>query len=229
VIPLTGAADDRVYRTGDLGRYRVDGTVEFCGRRDEQVKIRGVRIELADVGVALARHGAVREAAVVVQTAPTGEPQLVAYVVAPGALAPGPDELRAHLRQQLPEVMVPSAFVAVPRLPLTPNGKIDRAALPAAPPPARDRRRPQTPTEVTIAAIWTEVMGLEEIGADDDFFELGGHSLMATRVLARLRQRLEVELPLRALFEAPTVGALAGVLDAWHASAVSNEREEIEL
>ncbi len=213
--PFRGDPDDLLYFTGDRGRYRLDGTLEILGRLDEQVKIRGVRIEPAEIRVALGRHAAVRESAVVLRdTQPAargerGEPRLVAYVV----LRPGADldreSLRRHLRQELPEAMVPTAFVALEALPLTANGKLDSRALPAPPDAGGEQRAPSTPFEDVLAAIWREVLGVAEVGPDDNFFDLGGHSLLATRVVSHVRRRFHVELRLHELFEEPTVAALA--------------------
>jgi amino acid adenylation domain-containing protein len=215
--PFTGLPDDRIYRTGDLGRYRPDGTVDFCGRRDSQVKIRGFRVELGDVEAALRAQPGINEAAVVARADDAHELRLVGYVV-PSETAlqaePLTTRLRDGLRQRLPAHMVPDQYVALERLPLTANGKVDRQALPA---PTLERTRtpitPRTATETQIATIWSEVLGLESVGVEDNFFYLGGHSLMATRVLARLRSALGVELPLRALFETPTIAGLAEQLD----------------
>ncbi|HEX5872256.1 MAG TPA: amino acid adenylation domain-containing protein, partial [Longimicrobium sp.] len=202
-----GAAGSRLYRTGDRVRRRVDGALEFLGRVDFQVKLRGFRIELGEIESALRAHPSVDGAVALMR-----EERLVAYVVASAPDAPPVGtELRAFLRERLPEYMVPSAFVALDAFPLTPAGKIDRAALPAvdAKPEARAFVAPRTPQEQALAEIWREVLRLDKVGAEDDFFELGGHSILATQVLSRVRRALGVELPLRALFEAPTVRALA--------------------
>ncbi|HEV3050105.1 MAG TPA: condensation domain-containing protein, partial [Longimicrobium sp.] len=197
----------RLYRTGDLVRYLTDGKIEFLGRADHQVKIRGFRIELGEIEVRLAELPEVREAVVVAREDVPGDRRLVAYVV--GAVEV--DALRAHLRQSLPEYMVPGAFVVLDRLPLTANGKVDRKALPAPElASAQDRYvAPRTPTEEVLAGIWAEVLRLERVGVEESFFELGGHSLLATRVVSRVRAVFGIELPLRALFEGPTVAELA--------------------
>ncbi|HEU4561408.1 MAG TPA: non-ribosomal peptide synthase/polyketide synthase [Longimicrobium sp.] len=197
----------RLYRTGDRARWRAEGVLEYLGRLDQQVKVRGFRIEPGEIEAVLRRHPAVVECAVVARTAGAGDTRLVAYVVG----APGADALRAHVGRTLPEYMVPSAFVSLDALPLTPNGKLDRKALPA---PdfalAEDRyAAPRTPVEEVLAGIWAEVLCLERVGVTESFFELGGHSLLATRVVSRVREVLAVELPLRALFEGPTVAELA--------------------
>ncbi|HEV3049304.1 MAG TPA: amino acid adenylation domain-containing protein, partial [Longimicrobium sp.] len=206
--PFSAEPGARLYRTGDLVRWRADGNLEYLGRLDEQVKIRGFRIELGEVEARLAAHAAVREARVVVREDQPGDRRLVAYVAGDAEA----EALRAHVRQSLPEYMVPAAFVLMDALPLTPNGKLDRKALPAPDlAPAEDRYvEPRTPTEEVLAGIWAEVLRLERVGANDNFFDVGGHSLLATRVVSRIREVFGVEVPLRALFEGPTVAELAG-------------------
>ncbi|HLM68681.1 MAG TPA: amino acid adenylation domain-containing protein, partial [Longimicrobium sp.] len=201
-----------LYRTGDRVRWLADGTLEYLGRLDEQVKIRGFRIELGEIESALLDHEGVREAAVVVREDVPGDKRIVAYLVGDADA----DSLRAHLRQRLPEYIVPAAFVPMDVLPLTPNGKLDRRALPAPAGGGSERAYvpPRTPTEQVLAGIWAEVLTLERVGAEDDFFDLGGHSLMATRVMGRVRRDLRVELPLRAIFEDPTLERLAARVDA---------------
>ncbi|HVG44622.1 MAG TPA: amino acid adenylation domain-containing protein, partial [Longimicrobium sp.] len=198
----------RLYRTGDRARWMAEGVLEYLGRLDAQVKVRGFRIEPGEIEAVLRRHPAVVECAVVARTAAAGDTRLVAYVVG----AAEADALRAHLRESLPEYMVPSAFVFLDALPLTPNGKLDRKALPAPElAPAEGRYvAPRTPVEEVLAGIWAEVLRLERVGVTESFFELGGHSLLATRAVSRVREMFGVELPLRALFERPTVAELAG-------------------
>ena len=201
----------RLYRTGDLGRFLPDGNIEFLGRRDHQVKIRGFRIELGEIDCVLRQHPGVAATAVVVRE-DNGQKQLVAYFVAAAFdQSPAPSELRDFLRQKLPEYMVPSAFVGLEKLPLTPNGKIDQNALPAPVPSQQGEGsvEPRNETERTVADVWSVVLNLEGIGIYDDFFELGAHSLLATRVVSRLRSIFGVEIPLRVLFDNPTVVALA--------------------
>jgi len=208
--PRPGA---RMYRTGDLARYQADGNIEFLGRIDHQVKIRGFRIELGEIESTLARHSAVREAVVVAREDSPGDKRLVAYVVPQeGQTPPTLGELRAFLKQQLPEYMLPAVFVTLAALPLTPNGKIDRRALPAPDGERPDLERPylapRTPVEQALAAIWAEVLGLEQVGVEDNFFELGGDSILSIQIVARAAQA-GVHLTPKNLFEHQTVGELA--------------------
>jgi amino acid adenylation domain-containing protein len=205
--PFAATAGQRLYRTGDLARWQPDGVLEYLGRADDQVKLRGIRIELGDVEASLASHPEVREAAVAVR----GE-RLVGYVVPAVSPAPLAAALSTWLRERLPETMVPSVFLFLDALPVAPNGKLDRRALPV--PAERPGLEggfvaPRGAVEETLAALWSEVLGVERVGARDDFFALGGHSLLATRIVSRVRESLRVELPLRDLFDFPTVKALA--------------------
>jgi acyl carrier protein len=215
--PFSGASGARLYRTGDLVRRAADGALEFVARLDTQVKLRGFRIELGEVEAALAAHAGVREVAVTIREGAGEDRRLVAYVVGEAGTRPGVNELRAHLKARLPEYMIPSAFVSLDELPLTPNGKVDRKALPA--PDAAsvvvgaNYVAPRTPLEESLAGIWAEVLGVGRVGAEDNFFELGGHSLLATQLIARIRGALETELPLRSLFESPTVAGLARAIE----------------
>ncbi|HEV2735094.1 MAG TPA: amino acid adenylation domain-containing protein, partial [Longimicrobiaceae bacterium] len=212
--PFAAEPGARAYRSGDRARWLPSGELEFLGRTDAQVKIRGFRIEPGEVEAVLARHPAVRDAAVVVREDAPGERRLVAYVAAADGAGADAAELRAHLRGRLPEYMVPSAVVVLESLPLTPTGKVDRRALPAPEGAAEESVAPRTPAEATLAGIWAEVLGAERVGVHDDFFALGGHSLLATRVAARVQEAFGLELPLRAVFEAPTVAGLAERLEA---------------
>jgi amino acid adenylation domain-containing protein len=207
--PLGGEPGARMYRTGDLGRWLPDGTIEFLGRNDHQVKVRGFRIELGEIEARLLAHPAVREAVVLAREDAPGDRRLVAYYV--GAEGAEAETLHAHLSRRLPEYMVPSAFVSLDALPLAPTGKLDRKALPAPDlAPAEDRYvAPRTPVEEVLAGIWAEVLRLERVGVEESFFDLGGHSLLATRAVSRVREAFAVELPLRAIFESPTVAGLA--------------------
>ncbi len=214
--PFSAEPGARAYRTGDLVRRLRDGSLEFVGRLDHQVKVRGFRVEPAEVAARLLDHPAVRDAAVVAREDRPGEGRLVAYVVADPASEPSADALRDHLRAALPEYMVPAAFVALDAFPRTPGGKTDLRALPA---PGLETEAaapvsPRTPTEEALAAIWAEVLGVERVGVRDDFFRLGGHSLLAVRVASRVLRALDVELPVAALFEAPTVEAMAERVEA---------------
>ncbi len=216
--PFGAAPGARLYRSGDLGRYRPDGQIGFLGRIDNQVKLRGFRIELGEIEALLHQHPRVREAAVVVREDQPGDRRLVAYVVVTGDAALHLAELRQYLRSSLPEYMVPSAFLAVEAFPLTPNGKLDRAALPA---PAEDRSAlessyvaARTALEQAVVEVWSEVLGRERVGIHDNFFELGGHSLLATQVMSRLREIFPRELALRVLFDGPTVAELAAHIEA---------------
>ncbi|WP_426751896.1 amino acid adenylation domain-containing protein [Myxococcus sp. Y35] len=209
--PFSTAPGARLYRTGDLARRRHDGALEFIGRRDNQVKLRGFRIELGEVEAALRRHPAVRESAVLVQEDTPGIKQLVAYV----ATNVAPTALREHLRESLPNYMLPSAFVVLDALPLTPNGKLDRRALPAPGALGSDTEaftEPRTPLEKQVAGIWSEVLGRPDISVTANFFDLGGHSLLATQVVSRVQEALGVPLPVRTLFEAPTIEDFACAL-----------------
>ncbi|HXU46381.1 MAG TPA: amino acid adenylation domain-containing protein [Thermoanaerobaculia bacterium] len=207
-----GAGGDRAYRTGDLGRYRPDGEVEFAGRADVQIKIRGFRIEPGEIEAQLGRHEAVREAVVVARADPSGEKRLVAYVVLDAEVAVA--ELRSYLRERLPDYMVPALFSVLPGLPLNPNGKVDRKALPE---PAEAERSsayvaPESEAERTIAAALREVLGVERVSRDDNFFEIGGNSLQLVRVHARLCELFGGDLKVVELFTHPTIASLAGHL-----------------
>ncbi|GMT96872.1 hypothetical protein KH5H1_09910 [Corallococcus caeni] len=213
---FSGEAGARLYRTGDVVRWREDGTLEFVGRADAQVKVRGFRIELGEVEAALAKLPPVRDAVVVAREDGPGGKRLVGYVVLRDGVTAQGSELRAALKDALPEYMVPSAVVVLPALPLTTNGKVDRKALPAPDLAGSDPREyvaPRTPTEQRLAELWQELLGVKRVGAHDHFFDLGGHSLLATQALSRIRQAFTVELPLRRLFESPTLDAVARLID----------------
>ncbi len=211
-----GAAGTRLYRTGDRGRYLANGELEYLGRVDRQVKVRGFRIELGEIEATLAQHKDVSESVVLARD-DDGDTRLVAYVVASDEQVLTVSELHSHMKERLPEYMVPSAFVLLDRLPLTANGKVDRHNLPAPsglrPELTEEYVAPRTGIELEIVKIWTEVLSVERIGVYDNFFELGGHSLLATQVVSRLRDLLKIELPLRYIFEYPTVHALATKID----------------
>ncbi|HET8641748.1 MAG TPA: phosphopantetheine-binding protein, partial [Pseudonocardiaceae bacterium] len=210
--PFGGRPGARLYRTGDLARYRPDGLLEFRGRVDTQIKLRGYRIEPGEVEAVLEEHPKVRGAAVAVHGEGSRR-QLVAYVAGPSPA--DVRQLREHLRARLPDYLVPDQLVVLDALALNRNGKIDRAALP---PPGSTRQGrspapPGTPTERAIARIWSQVLEVDQVHADDDFFALGGHSLLATRVVSRLRAQLRLDVPVKAIFEHRTVAALAAAVD----------------
>jgi amino acid adenylation domain-containing protein/non-ribosomal peptide synthase protein (TIGR01720 family) len=210
--PYSGAAGARMYRTGDRVRWRPDGELEFLGRADEQVKVRGFRIEPGEIESALLRHPAVRDAVVVTREDAPGRRRLVAYLVAEGAVPP-PAELRAWLGERIPEYMVPAAFVGLDALPVTANRKVDRQALPAPDESAGGTRAytaPRTPAEQVLAEVWKGVLGVERVGADDGFFDLGGDSILAIQAVSRAR-RAGLHLTARQVFEHPTLAALARV------------------
>lgn len=215
--PFTAQNGDQLYKMGDLGRYLPDGTVEIVSRADRQVKVRGFRIELGEIETALRSLEAVKDALVLVQKDQAGENQLVAYIVPAQEPAPAGADLRSPLSKKLPDYMVPPFYFLLDELPLTPNRKVDHRALPVpdwSRPTMRDAYvPPRTPVEETLAAIWTDVMKIERAGIYDNFFELGGHSLLATQIFARVRDNLGVELPLRSIFDTPTIADLASSLE----------------
>ncbi|MGH7824891.1 MAG: amino acid adenylation domain-containing protein, partial [Candidatus Binatia bacterium] len=203
----------RLYKTGDLARYLPDGNIEFLGRIDHQVKIRGVRIEPGEIEATLRQHSSVRQAVVLVRDDVPGDKRLVAYVVAKQKLAVSAAEMRMFLKEKVPEQMLPSAIVIIDALPLSPNGKIDRRALPPpdgiGPELEKTFVSPRTPREEALAAMWVEVLRVDRVGIHDNFFDLGGHSLLATQLAARIRGAFGLESPLRSLFEASTLAGLA--------------------
>ena len=230
-----------LYKTGDLARYRPGGNIEFLGRIDHQVKIRGFRIEIGEIEAALIRHPHIRETIVIAREDEAGIKRLVAYVVPKANQILNISELRGYLQQKLPSYMLPEAFVILETLPLTPNGKVDHRVLPA---PDKSRNAlatefvsPRTPTEQIVADIWADILGREQIGIYDNFFDLGGHSLLATQVISRLREAFKIDLPLRSLFENPTVINLVerieGILAVQQLQPIpmqmAQDREEIEL
>ncbi|HEV2733435.1 MAG TPA: amino acid adenylation domain-containing protein, partial [Longimicrobiaceae bacterium] len=211
-----GPPGSRMYRVMDRGRWRLGGELEYLGRTDFQVKVRGFRIELGEIETALRSHPAVREAVALVREDGPGERRIVAYVVPADGATADAAELRAHLRERVPEYMLPSAYVSLEALPQTPNGKTDRRALPAPEAAGADAggyTAPRTPTEEVLAGIYADVLGVERVDAHADFFDLGGHSLLATRAVARAREAFGVDVELGLLFEAPSVAALAARVD----------------
>jgi amino acid adenylation domain-containing protein len=227
--PFARTGGQRLYRTGDVGRYRRDGVIEYLGRIDHQVKIRGYRIELGEIEARLREHAGVREAAVLAREDTPGDKRLLAYYTNSSATHPeqevvGAEQLRLHLSASLPEYMVPAAFVRLESLPLTPNGKLDRKALPA---PGSDAfstcayEPPQGEIETRLAQVWAEVLKLNPVGRHDNFFELGGHSLLAVRVMARVREALKVEVAIKDLFAHPVLSDLARFLASASAAELS--------
>jgi acyl-coenzyme A synthetase/AMP-(fatty) acid ligase/acyl carrier protein len=211
--PAPEGGGARIYRTGDLGRLRPDGCLEHLGRKDFQVKIRGNRIDVLEIELSLLSLANVKEAVVVARQDQTGEPWLAAYVVPARQPAPTISALRRTLRGKFPDYMIPSAFVLLEALPVSPNGKVGLRALPA---PARTRPEleapfvaPRTSLEQGVARIWAEILGLEQVGINDQFLDLGGHSLLATRIVSRIRETFQVDIPLQSLLEAATVAEMA--------------------
>jgi len=216
--PFSRGVGARLYSTGDMSRYLADGYLEFLGRRDQQVKVRGFRIELAEIETALREHEDVREAVVAAHADKNIDTHLVAYVVPAQEQTPAAAELRAFLKEKLPEYMVPYLYLFLDKLPLTRHGKVDRLALPR---PERTERAldvpfvaPRNAVEEVLCGIFAEVLSVEGVGVNDNFFELGGHSLLATQLVSRVRKSFQPDLALRKLFEAPTVASFAAVLVA---------------
>ncbi|MFB2837167.1 amino acid adenylation domain-containing protein, partial [Floridanema evergladense] len=221
--PFSNEPNARLYKTGDLARYLPDGNIEYLGRIDNQVKIRGFRIELGEIEAILGQHPQVQGAVAIVREDTPGDKRLVAYIVAPAQAIPATNELRQYLKAKLPEYMVPSAFVILEALPLTPNGKIDRRALPK--PESRtgievNLVAPRTPTEETLATIWQQVLGVEQIGIHDNFFQLGGDSILSIQIITRARQA-GLELSVKQLFTNQTIAELATVASVTKAIEIS--------
>jgi amino acid adenylation domain-containing protein len=230
--PFSAELGSRLYRTGDRARYHADGSLEFLGRLDHQVKIRGNRIEPEEIEAVLKSHESVRQAIVMAREDIPGEKQLVAYVVFSQEAPATVGDLRAFLDSRVPVYMVPAVFVVLDSMPMTPQGKEDRRALPAPQPGRRDSQAsfaaPQSETEETLAGIWAEVLHLQEVGVDDSFFELGGHSLLATQVISRARDAFDVDLTVRDLFEARTVAQMAEVIERLKAQQPNNDFQPIQ-
>lgn len=222
--PFSQHAGARLYRTGDVGRFLPGGDIELHGRVDRQVKVRGIRIEPGEIETVLHDHENVREAAVIVREDTPGNQRLVAYVV----LRQPENHLRAFVKARVPDHMVPAAFVVLDKLPLTPNGKVDHAALPIPDPASFESNNefvaPRTHVEETLAQIWKEILGVTRIGIHDNFFDLGGHSLLATQVVTRIRKTLKADLPLRVIFDSPTIAGLAPQVE----SMSRTEPDELE-
>ncbi len=221
-----------LYKTGDRALYRPDGNLEFLGRADHQIKIRGFRVELGEIELAIAQHPTIQTAVVVMRQI-EHDSQLVAYVVPQSAAMPTESELRLFLKTKLPAYMLPATWVVLDSLPLTANGKIDQKALP--PPDLTIARTcptiaPQTSLEASLLELWAHLLGRKQVGIHDNFFELGGHSLLATQLISRIRDRLQIELPLRTVFEAPTIAELAHTIESLQKKELaSQQREEVEL
>ncbi|HET6850667.1 MAG TPA: amino acid adenylation domain-containing protein, partial [Pyrinomonadaceae bacterium] len=234
--PFAATSGDRIYRSGDLARYLSNGDIEFLGRGDHQVKIRGYRIEIGEVEATLREHPQILKAVVCARQDAGGQKQLVAYCVAQEGQAEQLKiaELRQYLHERLPDYMVPAFFVFLDDLPVTGTGKVDRLALPAPQPDDFELRRryvaPRTPTEEAVAAIWASVLGVTQVGVEENFFEMGGHSLLTTQVISRIRQALAVEIPVRTLFERPTIAALAESIETilWLTRSTDHDRHDYE-
>jgi len=216
--PFSSKGGERLYRTGDRARYMPNGTIEFLGRIDNQLKIRGHRIEPGEITAVLREHAAVKEAVVIARDEHPADRRLVAYAVLEQPLAASPQELRTFLKERLPDYMVPSVFVFLESLPLTPNGKVDKKALPT---PDQGRSEleqgysaPRTPTEKLLTEIWADVLKIDQVGIHDNFFDLGGHSLLATQVISRVYKSFHIELPVRTLFETATLSSFAAAIEA---------------
>ncbi|MEG4634709.1 amino acid adenylation domain-containing protein [Microcoleus sp. AR_TQ3_B6] len=228
--PFNDQPGSRLYKTGDEARYLSDGNIEYLGRIDNQVKIRGFRIELGEIEAAIAEYPGVRETAVIAREDVPDQKYLAAYIVPNHSYAIATSELRGFLKQKLPDYMIPGVFVVLDALPLTPNGKVDRRALPAPefqPELQQSLLAPRTPIEEMLTSIWADVLRIEVVGVHHNFFELGGHSLLATQVISRVRDTLAVELPLRSLFEAPTIAELASRVELELKNGQSQEAEPL--
>ena len=205
------AEGKRMYRTGDLAKWLPDGNIEFLGRIDHQVKVRGFRIELGEVEAALARLEGISEAAAVIRENNTGETEICAYYTAVGARPAA--QLRTELSRSLPEYMIPAHLIELDSMPLTANGKVDKRQLPAPIAEETDRfEAPKNETEKILAAIWEEILGIKQPGIDDNFFSIGGHSLKAMMLTAKIQEQLQKEVPIKVLFEKPTIRELAEFL-----------------
>jgi len=217
-----------LYKTGDLARYRSDGQLQYLGRSDSQVKLRGFRIELDEIASVLRQHPQISDALVLAERSSTGDQRLVSYVV--GESAPAQRQLRSYLQERLPEYMIPSRMVLVHEIPLLPNGKVDRRALERAgaiesghDQEERQHVGPRNPAEEKLVLIWEKVLGVTSVGVEDNFFERGGHSLLATQLISRIRDEFQIDLPLRSVFASPTPAEMAVVIEA----AIIDELEGI--
>jgi len=231
--PFGGEPGGRIYKTGDLTRWLPDRQIEFVGRNDFQIKVRGFRVELGEIETMLRAHEGVREAVVVACTDARRETYLTAYVVAARGPLPTAGELRAFLKEKLPEYMLPSVYLVLDKLPLTPHGKVDRRALPRSEGAMHALDvpfvAPHNAIEEVLAEIFAEVLKVERVGVNDNFFDLGGHSLLATQLVLRVRKDFQPDLPLRKIFEVPTVAALAALLVAGEPSPGEFEKKAATL
>jgi arthrofactin-type cyclic lipopeptide synthetase C len=226
--PFSNDPSARLYKSGDLGRWRADGAIEFLGRNDQQVKVRGFRIELGEIEQALLRHATVRDAIVIARQDKPGDKRLVAYFTVRHGAQATPEELRGHLESSVPEYMIPGAFVQLESVPLNANGKVDRPSLPMPSDSAYVERRYQAPqgeVEGRLAAIWAEVLGVGRIGRDSDFMELGGHSLLAMQVIVRIRARFSINLSVNTILEYPSLRLLAGKVEELRTARVLQRLE----
>jgi acyl carrier protein len=231
---LGGEPGGRLYRTGDLGRWSGEGEVEYVGRADAQVKVRGYRVELGEIEAALLKHEGVRDCVVVAGEEKESGGHLIAYVVSGDGAGLDANDLRTFMKELVPEYMVPTTVVFLDQLPLTASGKVDRGALPAPDPEkaaAHGFVAPRTELERTIAAVWATVLGKQKIGVNDNFFDLGGHSLLVAKVHMQLCAELEMEIPMVKLFEHPTVASLAAYLsgEAREEPPAEDAHERVEL
>jgi acyl carrier protein len=215
--PFSAEPGSRLYKSGDLARYLPDGNIDFVGRIDQQVKIRGFRVELGEIESVLGSHEAIQQAIVLAFSHQSGGKYLAAYIILNHGHPTDGNIFRKYLKQKLPEFMIPGRFVFLDSFPMTPSGKIDRLRFPkpelTRPELNNQIVRPRTPTEKTLLKIWTEVLGINEIGVYDNFFELGGHSLMVTQVVSRVNQRYPMSLSIRNIFDSPTIADLAIIIE----------------
>lgn len=229
--PSSPEPSHRMYKTGDLARYRTDGIIEFLGRTDHQIKIRGFRVELGEIEAVLSQHHDVEQAVVLARKQPSGENHLVAYVISKAQRAADKNDIRKFLKERLPAYMVPSGVLILPAFPLSQNGKIDRGVLPALETGTQEREEtfvpPRDPREQQVAQVWSEVLRVDPIGIHDNFFDLGGHSLLIIQVLSRLRERFGLNLTVRDLFERPTIAEIANLLHA-NERLSSGDAEDVE-
>jgi aryl carrier-like protein len=216
-----------------LGRYLADGSIEYLGRLDHQVKIRGIRIELGEIESVMRQHPAVLESVVIVNERGAGDKRLAAYLVALEDQSPTASELRDFLKDKLPDYMIPASFMVMDELPLTPNGKVNRRALPVSQDTGASSQHPflapRTPVEVALAELWRELLGVEGVGLYDHFMELGGHSLLLTQLAARIRKGFQVDVPLRTLFEGPTLAEMSKAILAKQLTQVDKSKMEAML